>query len=234
MGLASQFFFDLASSAVLPVHQVHLTLLSGLLLLRLDHGLHVTSTHLLLSALLVVPLSGGLLLGFSLERDLLLSLMGGHLAISDLLVGLFFHLTVHLAFHGLIHLLLALAVLLLLQGHDVALALGDDLRSALACLVDLLDDLALFHLEEPNTVAEQLQILLGPFAGDFGSTELLVQRVIVVLFIRGQVHLIVLDVLHFVTVTWGVLAWAVHLALILLSILTLVVMVVLLVVVHID
>jgi len=67
--------------------------------------------------------------------------MGGHLAISDLLVGLFFHLTVHLAFHGLIHLLLALAVLLLLQGHDVALALGDDLRSALACLVDLLDDL---------------------------------------------------------------------------------------------
>lgn len=112
-----------------------------MLLLSRDHSLHVASTHLFLLALLKVPLSSGLLLGFGLEGDLLLSLLGGHLAIGDLLVGLLLHLTVHLPFHGLVHRLLALTVFLLLLSHDVALPLRNDLVCTLACLVDLLDDL---------------------------------------------------------------------------------------------
>ena len=51
--------------------------------------------------------------------------------------------------------------------------------------------LSFFHFEEPDSVAQQLQILLGPLSSDLGSTELLVKGRIVILFVRGQVHLIV-------------------------------------------
>ena len=54
--------------------------------------------------------------------------------------------------------------------------------------------LAFFHFEQTDTVAEKLQIFFGPLASDLGSTELLVQRLVIVLLIWRQVHLVVLDI----------------------------------------
>ena len=54
--------------------------------------------------------------------------------------------------------------------------------------------LAFFHFKQTDTVAEKLQIFFGPFASDLGSTELLVQRLVIVLLIWRQVHLVVLDI----------------------------------------
>ena len=54
--------------------------------------------------------------------------------------------------------------------------------------------LAFFHFEQTDTVAEKLQIFFGPLASDLGSTELLVQRRVIVLLIWRQVHLVVLDI----------------------------------------
>lgn len=53
--------------------------------------------------------------------------------------------------------------------------------------------LAFLHFEEADSVAQQLQILFGSLTGHFCSAELLVQCRVVVLFVRGQVHLIVLE-----------------------------------------
>ena len=51
--------------------------------------------------------------------------------------------------------------------------------------------------EQADAVAEQLQILFGPLASHLRSTQLFVQRGVVVLLVRGQVHLIELLVVHF-------------------------------------
>ena len=69
--------------------------------------------------------------------------------------------------------------------------------------------LAFFHFEQTDTVAEKLQIFFGPLASDLGSTELLVQRLVIVLLIWRQVHLVVLDIAVILLVTILLLVHAV-------------------------
>ena len=56
--------------------------------------------------------------------------------------------------------------------------------------------LAFFHFEQTDTVAEKLQIFFGSLASDFGSAQLLVESRIVVIFVRRQVHLVVVHLLR--------------------------------------
>lgn len=136
-GLASQFFFELLPCAILPLNELLLALLSGLLLLLLNHVLHAAGTLLLCRPLLLVHLPGGLLLHLGVESGLLLALLGGHLAILHGFVGLCLVLTIHLAFHILLHCLLPKAILLGLLVLDVSLPLAHDLICALPSLVNL-------------------------------------------------------------------------------------------------
>ena len=136
-GLASQFFFELLPCAILPLNELLLALLSGLLLLLLNHVLHAAGTLLLCRPLLLVHLPGGLLLHLGVESGLLLALLGSHLAILHGFVGLCLVLTIHLAFHILLHCLLPKAILLGLLVLDVSLPLAHDLICALPSLVNL-------------------------------------------------------------------------------------------------
>jgi len=67
--------------------------------------------------------------------------------------------------------------------------------------------LALLHLEETDAVTQQLQIFLRSLSGHFGRTQLLVESLIIILLVRSQVHLIVLDVVHVAgaAAVWGAL-----------------------------
>lgn len=141
ISLTSQLLFELLTSSILPLHELHLSLLGGLLLLRLDHSLHVAGTLLLVRALLLVHLPRRLLLHFSVEGGLFLPLHRAHLTILHSLVRNLFVLTIHLAFHSFVHLLLAEALLLGLLILNVPLPLADDLICALSRLIDLLHDL---------------------------------------------------------------------------------------------
>ena len=141
ISFTSQLLFELLTSSILPLHELHLSLLCGLLLLLLDHSFHVAGTLLLVRALLLVHLPRRLLLHFSVEGGLFLPLHRAHLTILDSLVRNLFVLTIHLAFHSFVHLLLAEALLLGLLILDVPLPLADDLICALSRLIDLLHDL---------------------------------------------------------------------------------------------
>lgn len=141
IGLSIQFFFELLPSAILPLHELPLTLSSGYLFLLLNHGLHSLSTLLLCILLLLVHLPCRLLLHLGVQCSLLLALLGSHLAIFDSLIRLLLVLTIYLAFHSLFHLLLAKAILLGLLVLDVPLPLADDLIRALSRLIDLLHHL---------------------------------------------------------------------------------------------
>jgi len=84
--------------------------------------------------------------------------------------------------------------------------------------------LSFLHFEKANSVAEKLQIFLCPLAGNLRSNELFVERVVIVLLVWRQVHLVVLDVLtlaivrgahvvtHFIVGILVILWW--HLAMI--------------------
>ena len=112
-----------------------------MLLLLLNHSLHVAGAHLLIRTLLLVHLPRRLLLHFGVESGLLLPLLRGQLTILHSLVRHLFVLTIHLAFHSFVHLLLLEAGLLGLLILNVPLPLADDLICALSRLVDLLHDL---------------------------------------------------------------------------------------------
>lgn len=137
VGLASQFFFELLPCAILPLNELLLSLLGGLLLLLLDHVLHVASTLLLCRPLLLVHLASGLFLHLGVESSLLLALHGCHLAILDSFGRLLLVLTIHLAPHRLIHRLLTEALLFGLLVLDVSLSLTDDLIRTLPSLINL-------------------------------------------------------------------------------------------------
>ena len=139
--LTGQFLFELLPSAILPLHELLLTLRCGNLLLLLDHVLHFLGTLRLCGLLLLVHLPRRLLLHLGVQCGLLLALLGSQLAILHSLIRLLLVLTICLAFHSLFHLLLAKAVLLGLLILDVSLSLADDLIRALSRLIDLLHHL---------------------------------------------------------------------------------------------
>jgi hypothetical protein len=139
ISLTIKLLFELLAGTILAIYKVELALLGRLLLLCKNHVLHVSRFVLFHRSLLMVPLSNGLLLGFGLKSDLFLSLLGSHFTLGNCFVGLIFHPSVHLAFHLLVHLLLAHAFFLGLLVHHVSLALGDNLVSTFASLIDLLD-----------------------------------------------------------------------------------------------
>jgi len=141
IGLAGQLLLDLLPRAILSLHELHFTLLGSLLLLLLNHGLHVSSALLLRGPLLLVHLPSRLLLHLGVEGDLFLPHLRILLAVLDDFVGLLFVMTIHLPFHSLFHLLLTQSILFGLLRHDISLALADDLISSLPRLIDLLDHL---------------------------------------------------------------------------------------------
>lgn len=144
-GLTGQFFFELLPGAILPLHELPLTLSSGYLFLLLDHGLHFLGTLNLCMLLLFVHLPCRCLLHLGVQCGLLLALLGSHLAIFDSLIRLLLVLTINLAFHSLFHLLLAKALFLGLLILNVSLPLADDLIRALSRFIDLLHHLFELH-----------------------------------------------------------------------------------------
>ena len=101
------------------------------------------------------PLPNSFFISLGFVCSLLLPLQSSHLAIHSRLLIHLLVAQVCLSLHGLLHLGLTHAILLLLIGVDVSLSLCDDLSSTLAGFIDFLHDLALFHLEKTDTVAEQ-------------------------------------------------------------------------------
>jgi len=181
--LLLQFRLKLLPSTVLTLHQVHLTLLVRLLFLGLNHVLHVASTLLLLLPLFVVAHPGHLLLSLGLERHVPLFVDCVHFAVVDCLVSNLLVSFVTLAFHFFIHALLLVTLLFRLRVHHVALALRDDLSGTFASLINFLVNLALFHFEQTDPIAQQLQILFGALASKLCSAELFVKSVVIVIFI---------------------------------------------------
>ena len=141
VSFSGKFLFQLLTRAIGPLKLVVLSLLGRLLLLCGNHVFHVASPLLLHGSLLKVTLPNSHFLSLSLQSNLLLLLSCTELALSNGLIGSFFHSAIHLAFHGFLHLLLSQAFLFLLLGHHVALALGHDLVCTLASFVDFLHDL---------------------------------------------------------------------------------------------
>ena len=155
LGLSGQLLLDLLPGAVLPLQHVELALLGSLLLLPLDHVLHVLSPLVLVTLLLHVPLPNSFFISLRLHCSLFLSLQGSHFARMSCLLVHTLALQVLLPFDSFLHLLLIHAVLLLLVRIDVPLPLRDDLPGTFTRFIDLLHDLTLFHLEETDTVAEE-------------------------------------------------------------------------------
>ena len=120
---------------------LQLSLLGRLLLLSTDHFLHISGTVLLLRSLLCVPLPGLFFLGLGVESFQFLHLEGCVFAVGHSLISSVFCPAIHLTFHLLLHHLLALTFFFGLLGHDVSLALGNNLIGPLARLVDLFDNL---------------------------------------------------------------------------------------------
>lgn len=155
LSLSRELLLDLLPGAVLPLHHVELALLGSLLLLCVDHVLHVLSPLVLIASLLHGPLPNSFFISLGFVCSLLLPLQSSHLAIHSRLLIHLLVAQVCLSLHGLLHLGLTHAIFLLLIGVDVSLTLCDDLSGTLAGFIDFLHDLALFHLEKTDTVAEQ-------------------------------------------------------------------------------
>ena len=85
--------------------------------------------------------------------------------------------------HLLAHLLLGL-------GLHVAATLVDDVTCLLAGLLDLFERTAFLLLQQVDAVAEESEVVLCTLSGQFGGNKLLVESGIIVLFIRRQVHLV--------------------------------------------
>lgn len=179
------------------------------MLLRIDHVLHVPGSVLFLAALLLVPLPNGFFLSLGLHRSLLLALRGGILALHDSFIC---HLLAHqvlLAPTMLVHLLLAEALLFGLLSIYISLPLGDYLASSLTRFINLLHNLAFFHFEQADSVAEEFKVLFSSLPRQLGCTELFVQRCVIILLVRRQVHLVKLATIvlvdHLVTVIHHIL-----------------------------
>ena len=134
------------------------------------HVFHVACPLLFLSALLLVSQPSGILFFFCLECDCLSLLSGVQLALNDCVCGLLLNLAIHLPFHGLFHLHFPLTFLLLLQCHNVALSLTNDLRSSFARLINLFDNLstkscqvAFFSLTLPSSIFSKPMRLQSSF-----------------------------------------------------------------------
>jgi len=225
--LARHLLLQLLPGAILALHHVEFALLGSLLLLRIDHVLHVSGSVLLLAPLLLVPLPNGFFLRLRLHRGLLLALHRRHLALHDSFIC---HLLAHqviLALPLLVHLVLAEALLFNLLNIDVPLPLGDDLAGSLTRFINLPHDFALFHLEQADTVAEEFKVLLCSLPRHLGCAELFVQRGVIILLVRRQVHLVKLST---TVVVDHLIAVIHHLVLLLLLILPLLLKVVILLV----
>ena len=109
-----------------------------------------------------------------LDLGLLLFALGlVHQSDLDLLVEL----------HLLAHLLLGLVL-------HVAATLVDDVTGLLAGLLNLFESTAFLLLQQIDAVTEESEVVLCTLSGQFGGNKLLMEGGIIVLFIRRQVHLV--------------------------------------------
>ena len=145
------------------------------MLLLLDHVQEVTL--ILLLALDIVDLL----------LDLFLHVAAGSL---DVILHLFLDGAVLRLSKHLLFLLLPLTLRSLLSDLHVALAGLKDVGRALLGFIEFLPSLGLFLLEESDTVREQLVILLGALTSDLRGDELAVQRLIIIVLVNIQVHLV--------------------------------------------
>ena len=139
--ISIQFLLNLHGCAILALHKVHLALLRSLLLLRLDHVLHVLSASQFLSTLLVFAHAGHLLLSLRFLSNLLLLHRSRVLTSIDFGSCLVLDCSGLLALDLFIHLLLTGTFFFCLLIHHIALPLRHDLVGTLSRLIDLLDDL---------------------------------------------------------------------------------------------
>ena len=205
--ISIQFLLNLHGCAILALHKVHLALLRSLLLLRLDHVLHVLSASQFLSTLLVFAHAGHLLLSLRLLSNLLLLHRSRVLTSIDFGSCLVLDCSGLLALDLLIHLLLTGTFLFCLLIHHIALPLRHNLIGTVPCLINFLVHLlpsiqnmvkrqffgtylAFFHLKKTDSVTEQLEVFLSSLTSSFGSDEFPVKGGIVVIFVGCQVHLI--------------------------------------------
>ena len=154
-GVTIQLTLYLLANAITSIHLIKLTLVSRLLFLSCNHELSLAGTLLLSSLLLQISHPKCIFVIFWLIGLLLGSLHLLLLAIGNLLVYHIFVSFIVLSYHFFLHLNLSHPILLLLLVHDIALALWDNLVSSFTSFVYFLDDFALFHLKQADTIAKQ-------------------------------------------------------------------------------
>ena len=123
----------------------------------------------------------------NITLNLLLEVATGHIHILAVLLlnGAVLCLAEHLFL-----ILLPLSLLALLLHLHVSLPRDEYIISPLLCLIKLLPRLLLLLLQQSDPVRQQLVVLLRPLPGDLGRNQLAVQRLIIVVLVHVQVHLV--------------------------------------------
>lgn len=188
--LPHHLIFNLLLGAHLLLNQLALLLLASLILLTLNHLLKrvVLYVLLLFDDLHEVALLTFLILDcVDLPLDLLLEVTPGHIHVLAVLLlnSAVLRLTEHLFF-----LLLSLSLHALLLNLHVALSRHQDVVGPLLGLVELLPGLLLLLLEQGDPVREQLVVLLRSLPRHLGCDQLAVQRLVIIIFVNVQVHLV--------------------------------------------
>ena len=123
----------------------------------------------------------------NITLDLLLQVATGHIHVLAVLLlnGAVLCLTEHLLL-----ILLPLSLLPLLLHLDVPLPRDEYIISPLLSLIKLLPGLLLLLLQQRDPIGQQLVVLLRPLPLDLRRYQLAVQRLIIVVLVHVQVHLV--------------------------------------------
>jgi hypothetical protein len=123
----------------------------------------------------------------NITLDLLLEVATGHIHVLAVLLlnGAVLGLAEHLFL-----ILLSLSLLSLLLHFHIPLPRNEYIISPLLCLIKLLPRLLLLLLQQRDPIGQQLVVFLRPLPRDLGRDQLAVQRLIVVILVHVQVHLV--------------------------------------------
>ena len=123
----------------------------------------------------------------NITLDLLLQVATGHIHVLAVLLlnGAVLCLTEHLLL-----ILLPLSLLPLLLHLDVPLSRDEYIISPLLSLIKLLPGLLLLLLQQRDPIGQQLVVLLRPLPRNLRRYQLAVQRLIIVVLVHVQVHLV--------------------------------------------
>ena len=188
--LAHHLVLDLLLRAHLLLDELALLLLARLDLLTLDYLLERRVLHVLLvphdlHEVTLLPLLQ--LHALHLATHLVLQVPPGHVHV---LLVLLLGRTVLSLTELLFMILLSLPLDAFLLYLDVSLACDEYVVGAFLGLVELLPRLLLLLLEQRDPIRQQLVVLLGPLPRHLRRDQLPMQRLVVVVLVHVQIHLV--------------------------------------------